>query len=239
MINSNDSCDLPLHVGIIMDGNRRWAKKHHLPTATGHAKGAETFKKLALYCNKIGLKYLTVYAFSTENWNRSKAEVSALMLLFRKYIDDVLNKFEKENIKIRFIGDTSKFSEDIQNGIKRVETRTKNYTGLNLNIAMNYGSRAEIVHASRKIAEKILNGDMSKDDITEETFTKNLYTHDIPDLDLIIRTAGEQRLSNFFLWQSAYAEFYFSDVLWPDFNESEFQKAINEYSKRTRKFGGQ
>ncbi len=234
-----DSESFPKHVGIIMDGNRRWARQHHLPVAFGHSKGAENFKNLAIYCNKIGLKNMTVYAFSTENWKRSEAEISALMLLFKKYINDVLNKFEDENIKIKFIGDTSKFSEEIKKGIENVETKTASKTGMQLNIAMNYGSRAEIINATKEIAIKISNGKMKFEEITEENFSDYLYTKNLPDPDLIIRTAGEQRLSNFMLWQAAYSEFYFSDVLWPDFGEQEFDKAINEYLKRTRKFGGQ
>lgn len=234
-----DSEKLPKHVGIIMDGNRRWAKQHHLPVALGHSKGAENFKNLAIYCNKIGLKNMTVYAFSTENWKRSEAEVSALMILFKKYINDVLNKFKDENIKIKFIGDKSKFSEDIKKGIEDVETKTSAKTGMQLNIAVNYGSRAEIIRSVQELSQKIISGSMKPEDITEEVFSSHLYTQGIPDPDLIIRTSGEQRLSNFLLWQAAYSEFYFSDVLWPDFNEKEFDKAIEEYLKRTRKFGGQ
>lgn len=234
-----DSERLPKHVGIIMDGNRRWAKMRHLPVTVGHSKGAENFKSLAIYCNKIGLKNMTVYAFSTENWSRSETEVSALMLLFKKYINDVLNKFADENIKIKFIGDTSRFSEDIKKGIKNIELKTAAKTGMQLNIAVNYGSRAEIVNAAQKIYKKIISGELKSDEITEEIFSKHLYTKDLPDPDLIIRTSGEQRLSNFLLWQAAYSEFYFSDVLWPDFGAKEFDKAIEEYLKRTRKFGGQ
>lgn len=235
----DNSNKLPGHVGIIMDGNRRWAKKHHLPVAVGHSKGAEAFKKFALYCNRIGLKYLTVYAFSTENWKRSEAEVSALMKLFKKYIDDVMEEFKKENIRIKFIGDSSKFSSEIQKGINDIESNTQNRSGLHLNIAMNYGSRAEMTNAVRLISEKAVNGVIDFKKITEDTVFRHLYTCDSPDLDLVIRTAGEQRLSNFLLWQAAYAEFYFSEVLWPDFDEKEFDKAINEYLKRIRKFGGQ
>lgn len=234
-----DSERLPRHVGIIMDGNRRWAKQRHLPVAVGHSKGADNFKNLAIYCNKIGLRNMTVYAFSTENWKRSESEISALMLLFKKYINDVLNKFEDENIKIKFIGDQSKFPDDIKKGIENVENNTAAKTGMRLNIAMNYGSRAEIVGATKEIAEKVAGGEISPGDVTEEFFSNRLYTKNVPDPDLIIRTAGEQRLSNFLLWQAAYSEFYFSDVLWPDFDEEEFDKAMEEYLKRTRKFGGQ
>lgn len=229
---------LPLHVGIIMDGNRRWAKKRNLPVSTGHSKGAETFKKLALYCNKIGLRHLTVYAFSTENWKRSEKEIAALMLLFRKYLKMVMEEFKEENIKIKFIGDISRFSEDIIEMIKTIETETRNRTGLNLNIAMNYGSRAEILRAIRNISQKIESKELKTEDINEQLLENNLYTKGQGDIDLIIRTAGEQRISNFLLWQGAYAEFYFTDVLWPDFSENEFNKAITEYNKRIRKFGG-
>lgn len=229
---------LPLHVGIIMDGNRRWAKIHNLPVSAGHAKGAETFKNLALYCNKIGLRHLTAYAFSTENWKRSEGEVSALMLLFKKYLKMVMEEFKDENIKVKFIGDVSKFSEDIKEMIKTIETETKNRTGLNLNIAMNYGGRAEILRAVQKISEDVQNGKLELENIDEKLIENNLYTVGQNDVDLIIRTANEQRISNFLLWQAAYAEFYFTKVLWPDFSENEFNKAILEYNKRIRKFGG-
>lgn len=239
MINSKEKPALPMHVGIIMDGNRRWARKHFLPASSGHSRGAETFKKLALYCQKIGLRYLTVYAFSTENWKRSKDEINILMILFKKYIDTVISEFKNENIKIKFIGDISKFSCEIQEGIKIIESETSNHTGMHLNIAMNYGSRSEISFAAKTIAERIASGDLDAKKIDENLFQNYLYTCDCPDLDLIIRTAGEQRLSNFMLWQAAYAEFYFSDVLWPDFSTEEFDKAISEYFTRIRKFGGQ
>ena len=239
MTYSNKPQNLPTHVGIIMDGNRRWAKKHFLPVASGHSQGASTFKKLVLYCNKIGLKYMTVYAFSTENWKRSEAEVTALMTLFKNYINSVMKDLKDENIKVKFIGDRSRFSEEIQKGINIIETETENRTGLHLNIAMNYGSRAEIINATKKIAAKTAKNEIEIQEITEDLFQKELYTEDCPDLDLIIRTAGEKRLSNFLLWQAAYAEFYFSDVLWPDFSPEEFDKAILDYSTRIRKFGGQ
>lgn len=229
---------LPSHIGIIMDGNRRWAKSKNLPISSGHTKGAEVFKKLALYCNKIGLKHLTVYAFSTENWKRSQEEISALMLLFKKYLKMVMEEFKNENIRIKFIGDISKFSEDIRSMIETIESETKNRTGLNLNIAMNYGGRAEIIRAVRNISKKIMEKKLEPEDITEELVGKNLYTTGQGDVDLIIRTAGEQRISGFLPWQSVYAEFYFTDTLWPDFSENDLNKAIKEYNKRTRKFGG-
>ena len=234
-----DSKMLPRHVGIIMDGNRRWAKQHHLPVAVGHSKGADNFKNLAVYCNNIGLENMTVYAFSTENWKRSKSEISALMLLFKRYANYVLHKFKDENIKIKFIGDTSKFSEDIRKIIDDVETKTASKTGMRINIAVNYGSRAEILSAAKIISKKAIDGEISPEEITQEFFSSQLYTKSVPDPDLIIRSGGEKRLSNFLLWQAAYSEFYFSDVLWPDFDTKEFDKAIEEYLKRTRKFGGQ
>lgn len=234
-----DSNMLPRHVGIIMDGNRRWAKQHHLPVAVGHSKGADNFKNLAVYCNNIGLENMTVYAFSTENWKRSKSEISALMLLFKRYANYVLHKFKDENIKIKFIGDTSKFSEDIRKIIDDVETKTASKTGMRINIAVNYGSRAEILSAAKIISKKAIDGEINPEEITQEFFSSQLYTKSVPDPDLIIRSGGEKRLSNFLLWQAAYSEFYFSDVLWPDFDTKEFDKAIEEYLKRTRKFGGQ
>ena len=234
-----DSNMLPRHVGIIMDGNRRWAKQHHLPVAVGHSKGADNFKNLAVYCNNIGLENMTVYAFSTENWKRSKSEISALMLLFKRYANYVLHKFKDENIKIKFIGDTSKFSEDIRKIIDDVETKTASKTGMRINIAVNYGSRAEILSAAKIISKKAIDGEISPEEITQDFFSSQLYTKSVTDPDLIIRSGGEKRLSNFLLWQAAYSEFYFSDVLWPDFDTKEFDKAIEEYLKRTRKFGGQ
>lgn len=234
-----DSNMLPRHVGIIMDGNRRWAKQHHLPVAVGHSKGADNFKNLAVYCNNIGLENMTVYAFSTENWKRSKSEISALMLLFKRYANYVLHKFKDENIKIKFIGDTSKFSEDIRKIIDDVETKTASKTGMRINIAVNYGSRAEILSAAKIISKKAIDGEINPEEITQDFFSSQLYTKSVPDPDLIIRSGGEKRLSNFLLWQAAYSEFYFSDVLWPDFDTKEFDKAIEEYLKRTRKFGGQ
>ena len=240
MSNSDATEKLPLHVGIIMDGNRRWAKNRGLPVSSGHFRGAEVFKNLALYCNKIGLKNLTVYAFSTENWKRSSTEISALMFLFKKYLKSVMRDFKNENIRLRFIGDTSKFSNDIQKLIDTIETETKDRTGMRLNIAMNYGSRAEIINAVKNMQKDIdspINKDIS--DLTEEKFGSYLYTENQPDVDFLIRTGGEKRISNFLLWQSAYAELYFIDVLWPDFSEKIFNEAIQEYSNRNRRFGGE
>lgn len=234
---SNNS--LPTHIGIIMDGNRRWAKRKFLPSLAGHSRGAEIFKSMAIYCNKIGIKYLTVYAFSTENWKRSKDEVSYLMNLFKKYLSDtILEKFGFENIKIKFIGDISKFSDKIRSMIEEIETKSDKNNGMVLNIAINYGGREELTNAAKLIAQEIKDSKINIEDISEEYLSKKLYNSSQPDIDLIIRTAGEQRISNFMLWQSAYAEFYFTSILWPDFNENELNKAINEYSTRVRRFGG-
>lgn len=234
---SNNS--LPTHIGIIMDGNRRWAKKKFLPSLYGHSRGAEVFKSIAIYCNKIGIKYLTVYAFSTENWKRSKYEVSYLMNLFKKYLSDtMLEKFGFENIKIKFIGDISKFSDEMISMIKEIETKSNKNNGMVLNIAINYGGREELTHATKLISQEIKNNKLNIENISEEYLSSKLYNSGQPDIDLIIRTADEQRISNFMLWQSAYAEFYFTSTLWPDFNENELNKAINEYSTRVRRFGG-
>ena len=237
MSNSNIEKKLPLHIGIIMDGNRRWARQHGLPTTSGHSRGAEVFKNLALYCSKIGLRYLTVYAFSTENWKRSFSEVSALMFLFKKYLKNVMKDFKNENIKLKFIGDISRFSSDIQNLIHTVEAETKDRTGMNLNIAMNYGGRSEIINAIKNM--QLHSGIGNFLNLTEEYFNSYLYTKGQPDVDFLIRTGGEKRLSNFLLWQSAYAELYFTDTLWPDFSEKIFDESIKEYFNRTRRFGGE
>ncbi len=233
-----ESQTLPLHVGIIMDGNRRWAKKNGLPVYSGHSQGAEVFKSLALYCNKIGLKHLTVYAFSTENWKRSTAEVSALMILLKKYLNKVIKEFSSENIKMKFLGDVSAFSSDIQKLIQKIEKDSANNKGLQLNIAINYGGKSEILRATKKLAEKVSLKEIDIKNIDEKMFSENLYTHSQPDIDLLIRTGGEKRISNFMLWQCAYAEFYFTDTLWPDFSEKAFDDAINEYFSRARRFGG-
>lgn len=235
----NSITSLPKHLGIIMDGNRRWAKKRFLPSFQGHSKGAEAFKSVCVYCNKIGIKYLTVYALSTENWKRSEEEITYLLKLFRKYLLNVLEKkFGIENIKINFIGDITKFPSDIKNLMEKIQKESANNTGLQLNVAMNYGGRNEIVSAVRKIVSEVQEKKINSVDITEDYFSDKLYTSNQPDVDLIIRTADEKRLSNFLLWQSAYAEFYFTSTLWPDFNEIELNKALHEYNRRIRRFGG-
>ncbi len=228
-----EEISLPQHIAIIMDGNGRWAKKRKLPRSAGHIAGAKTFKTIARYCNKIGLKYLTVYAFSTENWKRPQAEVDGIMNLLRDYLKDAEN-FKGENIKLRFIGNIEPLDDDIKELIDKNEKMSENATGLNLNIAVNYGGRDEITNAVKRIVE---NG-FEKEDITEELISQNLYTAGMPDPDFVIRPSGEYRLSNYLIWQSAYAEFWFSDVLWPEFKPKHLMEAIKEFSKRNRRFGG-
>ena len=232
-----DLANIPSHIGIIMDGNGRWAKKRLLPRTAGHSAGSSTFKKIARYCNKIGVKFLTVYAFSTENWRRPQSEVDAIMDILRKYLKDSTN-FKSENIRLRFIGDRTALPKDIQQLMLNAEKESENATGLTCNLAVNYGGRDEIVTAIKKIAQKVNSGEMSTDDITEQTVTQNCYTDYMPDPDLIIRPSGEYRLSNFLLWQSAYSEFWFSDILWPDFKPEHLDEAIVAFQQRDRRFGG-
>jgi undecaprenyl diphosphate synthase len=229
---------VPVHIAIFMDGNGRWAKKRGLPRKAGHSIGAKTFRSIASYCNKIGVKYLTVYAFSTENWSRPIDEVEAIMNLLRTNLKEALSKFKNENIKTKFIGDISKLNGDIKKLIKEAEEGSKNATGLTLNIALNYGGRAEIVRAAKLIAEDVKNGIIAVNNINEKEFAKRIYTAGQPDPDLIIRSSGELRISNFLLWQSAYSEFWFSNILWPDFTTNDLEKAINDYNMRNRRFGG-
>lgn len=225
------------HIAIIMDGNRRWAKKNNMPVKLGHKQGAETLKKIVRYANKIGIKYITVYAFSTENWKRSKEEVDALMSLLENYLDQFSREADDENIVIRVLGDEEALSESLRNKINEVVSATKDNTGIIFNIALNYGGRNEIVNATKNICKDVKNGLIKPEDITEEVFSSYLYTKDDPDPDLLIRTSGEIRLSGFLPWQSVYSEFYFTDVLWPDFTEKNLDEAIAEYNKRNRKFG--
>lgn len=224
---------LPRHIAIIMDGNGRWAKKRSLPRTAGHAAGSKNFKTIARYCNKIGLEYLTVYAFSTENWKRPKDEVDNIMKILRDYLKDAKN-FKEENIKVKFIGNISVLDDDIKELIADAERESANATGLHLNIALNYGGRDEITHAVREIVRS----GVSADEITEDTFEKYLYTAGQPDPDYIIRPSGEYRLSNYLIWQAAYAEYWFSDVLWPDFKPKHLEQALDEYNHRQRRFGG-
>ena len=224
---------LPQHIAIIMDGNGRWAKKRGLPRSAGHAAGAKTFKQIARYCNKIGIKYLTVYAFSTENWKRPETEVKGIMDLFRSYLKDVDN-FKGENIRLEFIGDREPLADDIKKLMEHAEEESANATGLHLNMAVNYGGRDEIVHAVKAIIKE----GISAEEITEDTVASHLYTSGQPDPDFIIRPSGEYRLSNYLIWQSAYADYWFSDVLWPDFKPKHLDKALEDFSNRNRRFGG-
>lgn len=229
--------NLPQHIAIIMDGNRRWAKREGLDTPSGHKEGAENLKRIARYANKIGIKYMTVYAFSTENWKRSQAEVGAIMKLLKFYLRDFFNNY-KDDIKINVIGRKDNLHEDLKEEIEKAVEKTKNNTGMILNIAFNYGGRDEIVHATRKIAEQVKDGKLNAEEIDEKTFANNLYTANQPDPDLLIRTSGEERISNFLLWQIAYTEFVFSNKYWPEFSEADLDEAIKMYQQRTRKFGG-
>ncbi|MCR5185548.1 MAG: isoprenyl transferase [Clostridia bacterium] len=223
---------IPRHIAIIMDGNRRWAKKRNLPTKLGHKQGAETLKKLARYANKIGLEYLTVYAFSTENWKRTEEEVNSLMSLLQNYLEDFAKEADTENIVIRVLGDRKPLSDKLNEKIDEAIERTKNNTGTIFNIALNYGGRDEIVHAAKRIAERVKDGEINIDDINEELVSQNLYTREIPDPDLLIRTSGEIRLSGFLPWQTIYSEFYFIDKLWPDFTSDDLDEAIKVYNGR-------
>ena len=223
---------LPTHIAIIMDGNRRWAKKRNLPIGMGHKAGAETLQKIIESCIDIGIKYLTVYAFSTENWKRDAKEVSDLMNLLREYLVKLEKDNQDRNARICVIGDITKLENDLQEKINSIQEKTKNNTGLTINVALNYGGRDEILNAIKRLSvDEIKNS-------TVESFNKKLYTADSPDPDLIIRTAGEQRLSNLLLWQCAYSEFWYTDVLWPDFSRKILENAISDFSKRNRKFGG-
>ncbi len=224
----------PLHVGVIMDGNGRWAKKRGLPRTAGHSKGAKVFKSIVEDFRALGVKYVTFYAFSTENWKRPKEEVNALMELLDKYLDDIRSMAQK-NTRVFFAGDKSAFSEDMQRRMTDIEQVSENNDGLYICVALNYGGRDEIVRAAKSIASKYSS---ALDTVGEEEFGRELYTCFMPDVDLIIRTGGEQRLSNFLIWQSAYAELYFTDVLWPDFNRKELAAALDWYSQRNRRFGG-
>ena len=229
---------MPKHIAIIMDGNRRWAREKGLDPKQGHREGAKTLEKIVRYANKIDLEYITVYAFSTENWKRSEDEVGALMILLQKYLDDYSKRADTENIKVKVLGDITRLSEGMQKSIKKCMERTKNNTGVVFNIALNYGSRNEIVSAVKNIAYEVKNGNINVEDITEDTISNNLYTVGEPDPDLLIRTSGELRLSNFLLWQLAYTEFLFVDKHWPDFSEEDIDMAIEVFQKRNRKFGG-
>ena len=229
---------VPVNVGIIMDGNGRWAKKRGLPRQAGHVAGAQVFRKIAKYCDQRGVRYLTVYAFSTENWKRPEDEVHAIMDLLRQYLKESLADFQKENIRTRFIGDRSVLETDIQELMAEAEEATAHKTGMTLNIAINYGGQQELAAAARALAQQVEAGTLTAAEIDEERLQAALYTADQPPVDLILRPSGEYRLSNFMIWQTAYAEFVFMDVLWPDFTEADLEKAFAEYGRRNRRFGG-
>lgn len=229
---------LPKHVGIIMDGNGRWAQNRGELRSKGHVEGAEVFKEITLYCSKIGIKHLTVYAFSTENWYRPKLEVNFLISLFKKELKKALEEFSKENVKVIFLGDVSAFPVSLRNLINETVEISRNNTGMTLNIALNYGGRNEILNAVKKLAKDILEKKLKEDEISLKDIEKRLYTHGQPNPDIIIRTGGELRISNFLLWQSAYSEYFFTKTLWPDFTKSELNDIFTEYKNRKRRFGG-
>lgn len=230
--------DIPQHIAIILDGNGRWAKKKGMPRNYGHAQGSKNVERICEDAYRLGVKYLTVYAFSTENWKRPKEEVDALMGLLRNYMKTCLKTAEKNRMRVRVLGDKTGLDEDIKKRIAELEEATKNNDGLNFQIALNYGSRDEMVRAMRRLCTDCREGKFAPEEINETMFESYLDTHGIPDPDLMIRTSGEQRLSNYLLWQLAYSEFYFTDVLWPDFTKEELIKAIEYYNGRERRFGG-
>ena len=235
---SIDYSRLPVHIGIIMDGNGRWAKKRGLPRSAGHSAGADSLKKIVTECNKMGIKYITVYAFSTENWKRPKEEVDYLMNLLMDYLKNAETTLAGENVVIKAIGSRKELSDELCEQIKKTEEFTKNNDGIVMNIALNYGSREEIVNSVKKICKNVQNGGCSIEDINSEMISDNLYTASQPDPDLIIRTSGEERISNFLLWQLAYSELWFTDKLWPDFNINDLHQAIIDYQNRNRRYGG-
>ena len=229
---------LPRHVAIIMDGNGRWAKKRGLPRTAGHAAGAENFRTIATYCKEIGLEYLTVYAFSTENWKRPAEEVSAIMGLLKKYLIEAIGKMERDRVKMCFFGDLSPLPQELRDLCEQTREISKHYEGVQVNICLNYGGRDELVRAAKAFALDCAAGKADPNHLTEAQFGNYLFSAGVPDPDLVIRPSGEERLSNFLLWQSAYAEYYFTDVLWPDFNRDELHRALAAYQHRQRRFGG-
>ena len=233
-----DFSRLPRHVAIIMDGNGRWAKRRGLPRTAGHAAGAENFRTIATYCKEIGLEYLTVHAFSTENWKRPAEEVSAIMGLLKKYLLEAIGRMERDRVKMRFFGDLSPLSAELRELCLETEEISKRYEGCQVNICLNYGGRDELLRAARAFALDCQEGRADPGHLTEAAFGQYLYSAGVPDPDLVIRPSGEVRISNFLLWQSAYAEFYFTDVLWPDFSKEELHRALAAYQGRSRRFGG-
>ena len=233
-----DRSRVPHHVAIIMDGNGRWAKKRGLPRTAGHAAGAENFRTIATYCKDIGLDYLTVYAFSTENWKRPAEEVGAIMGLLKKYLLEAIGRMERDRVKMEFFGDLSPLTPELRELCERTREISKHYEGCQVNICLNYGGRDELLRAARAYAQDCLEGKADPNHLGESEFSDYLFSRGVPDPDLVIRPSGELRLSNFLLWQSAYAEFYFTDVLWPDFSKEELHKAIAAFQGRSRRFGG-
>ena len=228
----------PRHIAIIMDGNGRWAKKRGLPRTAGHAAGAETFRRIANYCRTIGVEYLTVYAFSTENWKRSEDEVNAIMKLLGKYLTEALRDMQKNHVRFKFFGDLSRLSPELRTLCLDAEEKSAAFAGVQVNFCLNYGGRDELVRAAKNFAVDVVAGKYTADDLTEALLSSYLYSADVPDPELIIRPSGELRTSNFLLWQSAYSEFVFMDVLWPDFGPDDLDAAIAQYSQRNRRFGG-
>ena len=227
----------PRHIAIIMDGNGRWAKQRGLPRTAGHAAGAEAFRRIANYCRILGVEYLTVYAFSTENWKRSQEEVAGIMKLLRRYLEEALRDMEKNRVRFCFFGDLSRLSPDLQALCDRAQSQSEDYD-VQVNFCLNYGGRDEIVQAARRFSQDVADGVHKPEDLTEELLSSYLYSADVPDPELIIRPSGEKRTSNFLLWQSAYSEYVFMNGLWPDFSEKDLDAAIEEYHRRNRRFGG-
>lgn len=227
----------PRHIAIIMDGNGRWAKKRGLPRTAGHAAGAEAFRRIANYCRTLGVEYLTVYAFSTENWKRSAEEISGIMRLLRRYLEEALADMEKNRVRFKFFGDLSRLSPELQEMCRNAESRSVDYD-VQVNFCLNYGGRDEIVHAVKGFLADVSAGKAKAEDLNEQVLSGYLYSAGVPDPELIIRPSGEQRTSNFLLWQSAYSEYVFMDVLWPDFSTEDLDRAIEEYHRRNRRFGG-
>ncbi len=234
----NENFTIPKHVAIILDGNGRWARKRGLPRSMGHKEGCKVVEQTVEDAARLGIEYLTVYGFSTENWKRDAEEVSALMMLFRYYMKRLLGIAKENNVRVKMIGDRTRFDEDIIEGLNALENETAMNTGLTFVIAVNYGARDEIRRAVTKIAEEVKSGSVQPEDITEQMISDHLDTAGMPDPDLLIRTGSEMRLSNYLLWQNAYTEFYVTDILWPDFTREELEKAIENYNKRERRFGG-
>lgn len=228
----------PRHIAIIMDGNGRWAKKRGLPRTAGHAAGAESFRRIANYCRTLGVRYLTVYAFSTENWKRSQEEVGGIMTLLQRYLEEALRDMEKNKVHFVFFGDLTKLSPELQDLCRDAEERSRRYHEVQVNFCLNYGGRDEIVHGVRRFAQEVARGERAPEELDENLFSQYLYSAGVPDPELIIRPSGEQRISNFLLWQSAYSEYVFMDVLWPDFGPRDLDEAISQFHRRNRRFGG-